>query len=705
MKSNFLQLTALALGITTALGAQANTKQDPTLEVIEVTARKKVETLQDVPDAITAFNSAEIESARIDNVNDFAKLTPNLVIRDGFRAGVAYITMRGINTPQQGLPPVTFVVDGVQVGAMDFINQDLNGIERIEVLRGPQGALYGAGAMAGAINIITKAPTEDWSGNLGFEYAEGNDKKLSASASGGVANNLFTQVNVNLQDADGLIESTNGDDLDFIESTQISNRWQYLGDAFSADIRLAIADYEQGAIMQDFLPPVSDKPKDINLDDFSAKGPERGFIGKEEREFTDFRAKLNYELNYMDITWISAIQEVEQHLIGDLDFSAAPLVLQDLTDNFEVSSHELRLSGSGDNYHWLAGVYRQERDALTDLTPRYEPTPGEIGMALYSQIDVKNDTISAAFAQYRIDLTDALELTLAARYDKVEYDSTRYATRALKNIVQLRNKNGDLVDTQVQEDTSFQPKVSLSYDLNSDNMVYATYAEGFRPGFFNSGSLTISEYTENFEIGFKSSLLDNRAQLNGALFHIDYSNQQVSNIIAEAPFRVTATIPETKISGIELEGIMMVTEDLRLTFGYGFTDAEIQNLNIRSIATPEHTVNLGLLHTMELDGGWQLQNRIDARMQSDMVLGTIDPTQERQAIVDQLLSVGDKEYLNISTALENEQWRVTLYADNVTDEFTTTEANYVEGLLGVVTGVIRNYTPGRQVGVSLKYKF
>ena len=131
------------------------------LEEVVVTARKRTENLQEVPDSITAFGRAQIESAGIAGFEDFANLTPNLSLNEGYRPGVAKITVRGMITPQVGDPPIAYVVDGVTASSIDFINQDLFAIERIEVLRGPQGALYGKGAVGGAINIVTRRPSNE----------------------------------------------------------------------------------------------------------------------------------------------------------------------------------------------------------------------------------------------------------------------------------------------------------------------------------------------------------------------------------------------------------------------------------------------------------------------------------------------------------------------------------------------------------------
>src|SRR5690606_8568482 len=131
------------------------------VEEVTVTARRREENIQNIPEALTAFTARDIENAGITRVADVAANVPNLVLQPSYRQGVVNISARGLTTPQQGDSPVVLNIDGVQAPAQDFVNQDLFDIERIEVLKGPQGALYGAGAIAGAINIITRPPGDE----------------------------------------------------------------------------------------------------------------------------------------------------------------------------------------------------------------------------------------------------------------------------------------------------------------------------------------------------------------------------------------------------------------------------------------------------------------------------------------------------------------------------------------------------------------
>ena len=188
---------------------ESNTIDTTGVERISITARGRTETLQNVPDSVTAFSADMIENQRITSFRDVADMTPNLSQLDNFRPGLARITIRGLITPQVGDAPLAFVVDGVTAPDLEFINQDLVDIERIEVMRGAQGALYGKGAVGGAVIVTTKKPTEDIEGSVKGSIGNGNTYKLSGVVSGSLneSDNAFFRVGGYTKNTDGLIDN------------------------------------------------------------------------------------------------------------------------------------------------------------------------------------------------------------------------------------------------------------------------------------------------------------------------------------------------------------------------------------------------------------------------------------------------------------------------------------------------------------------
>ncbi|MEP7247322.1 MAG: TonB-dependent receptor plug domain-containing protein, partial [Gammaproteobacteria bacterium] len=277
-----------------AHGALPTVEPAATEEVV-VTARKREERLQDVPNVVTTFDAAMIESAGIAKTSDYMALTPNLTYRDGsdFQSGFYFISMRGVGNGQDGWPSVTILVDGVRQTSLAAIDSgQLVDIKRIEVVHGPQGALYGAGAIAGAVNIITKAPTNDFEGRLKAGYARGDDRSVATMLSGPIiADKLLYRVNGTYRESDGLIKSaSNGIDLDFQRLGQFDGRLIYNAtDTLNFDLRAQLIDEKNGAVYQ----PKYAVGADL---DPAAAAASRAFPGTDDRDLYNASLKAEWDL-------------------------------------------------------------------------------------------------------------------------------------------------------------------------------------------------------------------------------------------------------------------------------------------------------------------------------------------------------------------------------------------------------------------------
>ena len=484
-----LAVSLAFMPVKSATGAEQNTKSDDektmVIEEIVVTSRKRAENLQSVPDSITAFSAADIEKAGIGDVEDFINLTPNLSIRETFRAGVTFITMRGITTGQQGWAPVTYVVDGVQAGSLDAINQGaLFDIERIEVLKGPQGALYGAGAIAGAINVITKKPNGEPSAAAKFSYGNGNDFKISARFSGALSEDkVFFQIGGYYRTADGLIKSTDGAGLDFEDQVTLRGRLIFDLDDLVIDLRASYTDIEAGAAAQEMLP----KADLLEVfDTVNAPGPARGIIGKENRKIAEFSAKIDYETDAGTFTSVTGFSDMDQDLFGSVSFAKPPTptllgfsvgnpgdnftdAFQDLQDNIESFTQDVRFTSDSEQpLRWHIGASYHKRRILNflsvgALTKGLERVEGNMTRFL-NRPDVREDKVWGVYVQVNYDLTDKLELSAALRYDKNDLSTTQYKDLTLKSTV----ATPDGIVTQEKKDRKWQPKIQLSYDWSDD---------------------------------------------------------------------------------------------------------------------------------------------------------------------------------------------------------------------------------------------
>ena len=285
-----------------------------------------------------------------------------------------------------------------------------------------------------------------------------------------------------------------------------------------------------------------------------------------------------------------------------------------------------------------------------------------------------------------VDITEDLELAVSGRYDENDYSTRRFNPVNGETVSSL-DDNGMPVDKLKAKDSKFQPKVTLSYDWSDNLHTYLTYSEGYRFGFFNTGNLTNPEETKNYEFGLKSSLLDGRASFNAAVFYIDYSNQQLTSVTSQPPFRLTTNIPESDVLGFEMETTLRMTEDLSLSAGVGYLDTEISELNTRLDAVPKVTANVAADYIHALTNDFEVIGRVSWRHQGSFILRS------------GLFNIHAIDLLDIRLGLRRDNWSVTGFANNILDEqFATDTTDFGFAF-------VRSYSPPSSVGVELGYQF
>ncbi len=675
------------------------------LDEIIVTARNRAESLENVPDSVSVLSAETLASADVQRVSDFIEMTPNVTFRQTFREGASYITIRGITTGQGGWAPVTYVVDGVPAGSLDAINVGaLLGVERIEVLKGPQSALYGAGAIAGAINVITKAPTNTFSGEAHVSYGDYGDRRATLSVSGPIINDaVLFRLDGYYRDANGSQEDTAGQGLNFDSTSDLRGKIIFNLDPVTIDLRAHVVHTREGAVYQELLPPGAAGA--ALFDDFTdSPGIRRGIVGAEDVNEDEVSLKVDWNAGFATLTSISAYSQLTQDLFGSATWNEPPApgfcgatggpgeppdCFQTSVDDFKVYSQDLRLtSPSNQPLRWLVGASALYREAPNNLTVG----AGQLDAAdqvvpssttVVNETDYRRDRFTGVYTQVNYDITSALEATAAVRWDENRYDSTGYTNLGLSTPVPLP----DGTVTQRAVDASTQPKLQLAYHWEENVMTYASVSKGFRSGFFYTGNLTKPEHTWNYEVGLKSSLDDRRVTLNAALFHINYSDQQFSTIVATPPYRVTSNIPYTKINGFELEIAARPFSNLTVGTGIGNTVGKVDD-GSDDPYTPRITLNLWGQYSVPVKDAWNLNSRVDFRYQSSQYLG-----QENE------FPIGGKRYVNLHIALTDGRWSIGAYGNNLTNE---QQANEIDN---VGFGYLRYNSDPRTFGGEVDYKF
>ena len=418
------KFAVLGTAITALLWGGAVFAQDNdnfALEEIVVTAEARAENLQDVPVAVTAFSAQDIADAGIESTADFIALTPNVSFDDSFTVGNSFVAIRGVTQINNADSPVAIVVDGVPQNNQKQFKMDLYDIERIEVLKGPQGALYGRNAIGGAINIVTKAPSNEFEGFLTVGAGNGGSKKVQASLSGPIVEDkLLFRLSGSYKDSDGLIDNTFlRTEVDFVESTDFRGKLLFNAtDTLSFDLRLATSTLEGGAIYDSAF---WDNTGPTNTND--ERLPVTDILGTSERNIDEFTFKADWVTEAGSLTYIAGYTDIEEDYFGDLDF-CNPVdcpqgffgfgqvdQLQDL--QVELMSHELRWTSPDDQrFRWAAGAFLIDTDrSLTTVA-----TLADLGNVpiLMSTEDNDNEAF-ALFAQFEFDLTETLELSASIR--------------------------------------------------------------------------------------------------------------------------------------------------------------------------------------------------------------------------------------------------------------------------------------------------
>lgn len=685
---------ASTLVMPTVQAAKNEIEQVKEIEVIQVTSRLRKESIQNVPIAITAFSEQEIEDLGIERAGDFIAMTPNMTMVEAQNAGTSFITIRGLSQVRNGESPVAVSVDGVLQISPNQFNQDLFDIAQIEVLKGPQGALYGRNAIGGAINITTKMPTEETSGYIETDIGNGGLKSLTGAVSGALSENFLYRVTASHKDYDGLIDNVFlNTKVDFQKDTNIRSRFVWeMSDDFTADLRLSKGKTEGGAANYVYQPLFG-----INDANNASVEIEANNLGYNERDVSSVALKLDWEIDVGTLSFITATDTLEEILGGDQSpYSRANSANSPFGENVsdgtqtqyldvDATSYELRLTSEDDiDFQWIAGVYALETNRYISTTtgldlgtglPVIKKTPlgaNTVSPTLTFVADDNDNQAYAVFAQFNYSFAQDQELTIAGRYDVDKREQTNLAPLDFDaNSGQVRS----------EKFKKFQPKVSYSYTGLDNISLYATYSQGFRSGGFNQNGvgalastvgvngvtdLYKAEETTNVEVGIKALYPKQGTRFNASFFNTTIDNQHYFVFVGALGAQVLTNIDEVKLVGGEFDFKTAITNNFDIYGGVGITDSEIQAFSLNASDSgnkapyvPDYTVNLGLQYNIEIISGWLTMFTLDAERRGKQYWDTSNSS-AREAI--------DLVNGRIGFNSDDGQWSVNLWAKNIFDE-------------------------------------
>jgi len=744
-------LVAIGGGVAPALTQAAQ------IEEVVVTAQKRQESSQDIGLAITALDNQSLVNSEVNNIQDLQNMAPSLQIGESF--GFAQIMIRGIGTDNPfagGDPSVGMHFDGVITGQSSAQFGSLFDIERVEVLRGPQGTLYGRNTTGGSINVITSKPTEELSGYVRGSVGDYSLKKFEAAVSGPIAENLLGRFAVRTVNRGGYGKNiANGSDIDDADQQSFRAQLQWhINDDMG--VRLALESHSEDDV--NYIPKFRAATYDPAPLPALAPQPTSGVRAanprdinsnvnlQNKRDQNSYTLEYNWDINdSLTLVSISNYQDFEKTPQADFDMTAEDFYIWSESFETEQYSEELRLNFETDNVRGLVGLYYYKEEISSDnrldlgLVPQVaiNGNPGLSGCGFND--NVSDQIIGAAdedlcflfrgtskteayalFANIAYDLTDNLTLNVGARYsyENKEGDTDHWTAPGAPVLSFADEKSFK----------EFSPSLRLEWAVTDDVMFYGSFSEGFKSGIFLSGQrspVLDPEIVDAYEFGMKGMFLDRQLQLNAAAFYYDFTDLQQGRSVPAGSSGFTLVYENAaaaKIKGFETEFTWLPSDNVKIYGSATYLDATFDDY----ISTdPFDTVyqQLGLIASgvdlsQQLGGNqmvqspewaWSLGATVDFTVPSIEWTGsaTISAAYKDKIYFSQFnheaLSQDAVTTVNANIALTSadEAWTVNAWGKNLTDE-TIYMGTFILNSSRTNAGFL---APPRTVGITVGYNF
>ena len=736
------------------------------LEEVVVTAQKREQDISEVSVAVTAFSGTALRELSMTNSVDIAGQTPGLNIGTPVGEGNnPAITLRGVglndfNDNNEG--PIAVYRDEVYQAAMPGLTFQLFDMERVEVLRGPQGTLYGRNATGGLVHFITAKPSDEGGGYGELSIGEYSQVKFEGALGGPITGNSQARVSVATNHHDGYVENRIGTDGNEASTNAIrgqlnidlTERLSVLGNIHWGDADTVSPKYQHETT--DFDGDGVADPTDLfgyvdtDNDNFAGDYDREGILAIENLGYS---LRINYEGEKYDIVSITGFEQVDKRHEEDTDVGPLPALEPTFVADVDQFSQELRISGESERLNWLAGFYYFESDADNQLELQVNNPDGfvafldalpeadggfEGGLAgltgyvpgadpaalipfLYYDVAYTQETDSLAFfGQVEYALTDQFDLTLGLRYtteDRSFNYVNNFGDRDGNTVI--NNSDGVLNSFLYQlsllgffppeyfaftgdiSNDNISGKIGLDYRPNDDMLFFASYSRGFKSGGFNGGFLDLTDgivptdtpYNEevlnSYEIGFKSTLVDNTLRLNATAFYYDYLSQFITNSDAE-------------LYGADVELVWLPTENWDIQLGASLLNTNVDQVVVQGVPArdtdmvlaPEFTFNGLVRYEFPLENNRGISFQIDFNHQGSHFFDITN---------SQVSKEDSYTVFNTRVAYRwNEKLTFAVWGKNITDEDYRVYTFDFTGPAGLNQ---QFYAPPRWFGVSASYNF
>lgn len=705
--------------------------------VIVVTAQKREQDIIEVPVAVSAFSDTALQAANVNDFADITRISPSLTINGAANNNEATIALRGIGTFSFSIsvePSVSVVIDDVAVVQQGQAFSNLADIARIEVLRGPQGNLFGKNASAGVINIVTKAPSRDFTGDVEGVLTTDGETRINATLSGPITDNIGFRINGYYVDREGYIDNLEtGNSLNGEEGFGL--RGKLVAELGDAEITL-IADHSERDVLGNAATFLTLPAGALFFGNaFDRTGLEIGSGANTVRfdrdpiannEQTSLTGKIDLDLGFATLTSVTGLQKWNYQFGQDVDGTDLPLIFQSGPYASEQFSQELRLtSPSADGFEYMFGLFFA--DASTDRTFVRGP------LAVANWDATASTTSYAAFTQLSYDLGPYTTVIGGGRINHEEI-AVRFEDRAPAVPVTFNGSDSDTAATW---------RVALQHFVAPDVNVFASVATGYKGQAYDvstgftarrAANPVSAETSVAYEVGIKGRVIDNRLSFALTGFWTDYNDFQAQSAVVTQTEGILVelnNVGKLRTKGIELEGSFEVTDSFDLTASAAYIDARVREFSGAQCypgqtAAQGCTFNTTLNRNVQDLSGSRLANSpefkytlgaaYDARLGSSSMAAFANANLNWQSEVtydlfgNPLTQQDSYSIVNLNVGLRdeaNERWTLTAFVNNLFDvQYAAGIAdsrNFFGGNIVLTQQLARNFS--RFAGVRLKVSF
>ncbi len=744
-----------SLMLTSHVYAEGDKSQRGTIEKIEVTAQFRTQNIQSVPIAMSSLGAEDLEKADINDATGIAKFVPGMTFAE-FAPGQANISMRGINSTDDGAGldnSVALFLDGVYIGRGASINFDMFDMERIEVLRGPQGTLFGRNAIGGAISVITAKPTDDFRAKVGATLGNEGILRYQGLINGSLSDNLFGKFSLAHKEHDGFVRNMLlHTDLKDEDSTSFRGQLLYQG---TGSEWLLSADHMEDDRTDMGRIPVANGNFDYlsqlaDLDatgDFQSSSPVDGFSTRKASgvsltgtiDFDNGKFVTITALRHAETDWEMAA--IGSPAGGGYNFGDPSTpeddvygvdLIDDIVEDIDTLSQEFRWVSTLDgSFNYTTGLFlfteETERKEQWSLSMNTFAAPQFV---LGNEVSyAKNKTSSyAVYGQGNYVFNDQWDVTFGLRYtnDEKDYTTTGLNCGHDSNELVANSPDCDGVDGSVaiinetfttgdkKSWDDISPMANLKYQANDNLMFYTSISKGFKSGGYAGSqgvkSVAITpvkpETAVNYELGFKGDFLANILRFNSTLFYTDFQDLQVVRFgptpgSAFGTFQ-TKNAGSADIQGLEVEFNWNMTDNLNISGNYAYLDTEVSDLFIDTASgsvgaagnplrqAPKNSYQLTMNYFAPIDQG-ELDFRLDYSYTGEQAMSLV----KKDVLLEETRLLNGR----ISWLSPDESISVSLWAKNITNE-----ADIVH-VYTIGPGTIGVWGEPRTFGISATYMF